>query len=231
MITFNPLKYVVCALILCMCFPIVEVGLILRGIHKGQTITVKVELPQITPLITNANGVLGVIRDASQKQADYYDPKKPGGATQQIDRLIVDAKSLIGRTDLNLNGGPGGVGVLPNVSAALESSTRLTQRATADLDDTTASVQPILLKLSKTTDVLVTDIPPIMSDIKDSTGHMAAASKSGASAMKHVDATTGDFQQVADKFRDDYMKPANRLWLYVKTLLGITANSRQALAK
>jgi len=66
-----------------------------------------------------ANAAFLVFNDAEQKQADFYDPAKNGGATQQIQRILVDAKDLIGRTDKNLNW-PGGA--LPALTTAIDTT-------------------------------------------------------------------------------------------------------------
>jgi hypothetical protein len=78
------------------------------------------------------------INDAAQKEAAYYDPARPGGLPQQIQRTAVDLKRLIGRTDLSLNGRTGSDGLFAHGSQLLESVGQDERRITDGLVKTTA---------------------------------------------------------------------------------------------
>ena len=62
--------------------------------------------------------------------------------------------------------------------------------------------------------------------LKQSIENLQLATAQTDAAMTHLSATSDDIQQVADKFRDDFVKPKNRAWAYVKALLGLGSQSR-----
>lgn len=127
---------------------------------------------QVKQLLTDADETVKVGHDAAQGQADFYNPKKPGGATQQIYRLFKDTKDLIGRTDISVNGGLDFrgqkiAGVLPQLSATLSSTTALAIGATGNINETSARLQPILADLGTGAAAFAKKSPEILQQIDD----------------------------------------------------------------
>jgi hypothetical protein len=83
------------------------------------------------------------INDAADEQKQYF--KK--GSVESL-KVIASAKEILIRTDCNLNGGPGCVGTLPQLTATLKSTQILSDRASESLTQTTAALQPVIVDLA-----------------------------------------------------------------------------------
>lgn len=198
-----------------------------RGIREAR-LALPATQKQISGLLIDAdtavnsvNSDAGVIHDAAQKEAAYYDPARPGGLPQQVQRTVVDLKNLIGRTDTALNGGPTGRGAIAQLNDALASTADLTKHAANDLDGTTAQLQPILADLGTGAAAFAKQTPGILSNLSDTSAQTVIVARNTADGTAHLSATTKDIQDVADSFRNDYLKPRNRIWLYFRTLVGL----------
>ena len=62
--------------------------------------------------------------------------------------------------------------------------------------------------------------------IQESLASLAETSKQSAEAMSHLSAATADVQIVADKFREDFVKPKNRAWAYIKSVLDLGSKAK-----
>jgi hypothetical protein len=192
------LRYLTALLLIAALFPVIEAGILLRRVQRAVPVVmadVSASTNGASDTLARVNSVIVEVHNAAQKEAAYYDPAVPGGPTQQITRLIVDAKSLVGRTDISLNGMGEHPGVLQNLSVAISASAGLTQRAASDLDDTTASVRPILSNLARSSDALATGLPPILSNLQSTSAQTVVISQNTADTTRNIDLTTHDIQQ------------------------------------
>lgn len=186
-------------------------------------------LTHLNGVLENADGAISQIRDTATKEAASYDPKLPGSIPNQVYRLTVDAKHLIGTTDRSINGDNGRGGAIQSVSAglgaALASTQQLEATAATSLSKTSEAIDPILASLASSSDALAKQMPPMLANVLETSRQTAIIAQHSANATAEVDMTAHDVRQVADAFRSDYLQPKNRLWFYFKTLIGIGANA------
>jgi hypothetical protein len=123
----------------------------------------------------------------------------------QLGTLLATANSTLLKQDASLS--------------ALEA------QAGQSIADTQAQLQPSLLSLSQATTTLAKESGPILQSINDSSAQLVLSSQHIASGTNHIDATTKDVQDVADAFRNDYLKPRNRAWAYFKAIIGIAGTA------
>jgi ABC-type transporter Mla subunit MlaD len=138
------------------------------------------------------NSAIGVFHDAEQKQAEFYDPAKPGGFSQQGQRILTSIKGLMVRTDLNLNGRDGNGGVLPQLSAALGNTNQLAQHITAGFDADNARLEPILADLGTGASAFARQTPHILTHIDNSVGQIDLASVHYEKVSENFDGMTTD---------------------------------------
>lgn len=132
------------------------------------------------------------------------------------------AQELLAHTDGSLNGENG---VLPEATAALEHTEAITQTLEVqartnlqDLDDTERSLQAPIYFFNQAGAALADKLPAILSGA-------ATTSANVAGTTGELDATAHDLRQVADAFRSDYLKPKNRLWLYIRAMTGLGSDA------
>lgn len=165
--------------------------------------------------VNNVNSDAGVIHDAAQKEAAYYDPARPGGLPQQVQRTVVDLKNLIGRTDTALNGGPTGRGAIAQLNDALASTADLTKHAANDLDGTTAQLQPILADLGTGAAAFAKQTPGILSNLSDTSAQTVIVARNTADTTVSIDASAHDIQA----FIHRETTPVRGTWNVIKGFL------------
>jgi hypothetical protein len=192
-------------------------------------------IAKLNATLSGVDKMVEVGTDAAQKQADFYDPKKPGGATQQIQRILVDAKKLIGRTDINLNGGLDPItkqrvaGGLPSLAAALESTNALASRAALDIDTTSGRMQPILADLGAGATAFAQKTPEILQHVDDSTAQLVITSQNVAGATDDVHATTHDIAAYVHRETTPIRGTLNLIKSFLVTFAGPAAQVATAV--
>lgn len=192
-------------------FLVVEVGLLARG--------ARADLDRITrdthTAMLKADDVLGRAEtventgiDAAHAEIEYFQKTQ-----EQVYRAIVDAKHLIGTTDLNLNGGPGHPGVLPALARTLDATTTLQTAAVADLATTTRHVNDTIDALRPMIDQGIAATRAASASMADPAIHETFVHL--ASTSGHADKTAADVQQIAD----GWVKPIRGFWNHVRAIV------------
>jgi ABC-type transporter Mla subunit MlaD len=200
-------------------FFLIEAGILIRRVQMavpGVADKLTATQSKLDTTLDDLDSTVKVAHDAAQKEAAYYDPARPGGLPQQVQRTIVDLKKLIGRTDLSLNGRGDGTGVLPALSATLSATSELSRNVSNDLEDTNSEIKPILADLATSSDALAKQTPVILASLSQSSENVVTITSKTAESVEEVRATTHDFRQMADKVREDFLKPVNRIKSYFR---------------
>ena len=213
------LSVIGCITLICIGYAAIEIGWLAEqertvDLASLQT-SINGTLTKFNTTLDNADAAIEVLHDAEQKQADFYDPKKNGGATQQIQRILTDTKMLIGRTDLSLNGGPNGegAGAIPAMAFALRQAGDLSARAGVDLDVTAKTVTDTAISLKPGIDNMVLASKAAADDLADPSIHAILATTAGTSA--NVEMTTHDVAAFAHR----ELAPVKGTWNLIKAFL------------
>ena len=166
------------------------------------------------------------LREASAewKRASAAQAQQATETEKQAAKSLRDLDAMIRRTDGSVNDD-----FLPKASAALQRTSELQQRASDDLDLATQRTLPALDNLGKAT----ASAADLFADphIRESLVRLDEASTGVAISTQQLALATTDVRLIADKFRDDYLKPANRAWAVFKALLGLGSEGRILFAK
>lgn len=225
------------AVTICLCLTLVAI----RAKVKAETVT-SIDGAQINAAISAVKDSVTIFKNAEQEQADDYDPKKPGSIPNQIFRLIEDTKTAVGKTDLNLNGGPDlmhrGVdipGVLPELAKGLASTNQMALDSDASVKTVTGqlvtdlgSLDTSLGNLGTASAAVAAQTPPLLSHLNDAATSSAVATDQMAQATANVNGISKDAKDIADKIHDDFMHPVHRAWYYIRQVLGIASDAGNA---
>jgi hypothetical protein len=166
------------------------------------------------------------LREASAewKKASEAQAQQATETERQAAKSLRDLDAMIQRTDRSVNDE-----LVPRLVAAAEAAGNLTNSAASGLQDTVEGLRPTLGNLARAS----TAAADTLSDphIGNALRNLDATSVAVAGAAHHVEGVTEDMQQVANRFRDDYLKPANRAWATVKAILGLGSQSRILFSK
>jgi archaellum component FlaC len=127
--------------------------------------------------------------------------------------------------------------LLSTADSALETQSKslsdLETQVGTSIESTLAQTSPTLLNLSTASESLSKQLPPILDNLSQTSAQTVTISKNVSTATEEVSLTTHDVREVADAFRNDYLKPRNRIWAEFKALLSIgsAAGSISQLAK
>lgn len=219
------LSVIGCITLICIGYAAIEIGWLAeqeRTVDLASLqMSIQGSLTQFDTTLDNANGAITEVRDMAQKEEAAYDPKKPGSIPNQTYRLIEDTKTLIGHTDASLNGE--GKGAIPALAETLRETGNLSAKAGVDLDVTAKTVSDTAISLRPGIDNLTRASAAAADDLADPS--IPDGLKHADASIANVEVTTNDVKQVADAFRNDYLKPRNRLWLYFKMIIGLGAQA------
>jgi hypothetical protein len=138
-------------------------------------------------------------------------------SNQLLATMNASAKSLDGlirATDKNLN-----EELLPSISEAIQHQDLELTNSQAQLRGNLIAMQKATVRLEST----LTDADQILADptIKVSLDNIEMTSHNVSAGTAELAATATDVRQVADKFRETYLKPVNIWWATLEKILGI----------
>jgi len=147
---------------------------------------------------------------AAQQQSDYWQKTQ-----KQVYEAIVDAKKMIGRTDISLNGRPGyrDEGVLPTMAKTLEATISLQTAAVVDLDSTTKHVNDTIDAYRPMIDNAIRATGAAATAMSDPAIHETMVNL--ASTSGHADKTFADVQHIAD----GWVAPIKGFWNHVRAIV------------
>lgn len=189
----------------------IEAFLLVRNMEK--------ELPHVDQLITDADRTTIIIAgtatniEKSTRQWKDEASSQARAATQATIQLNTDLKSL----DTLLDTANTTLVTQSDSFAALQAQT------SKSINELVTKAGPSLDSLSLSTANLSQSLPPILKNINDASAQTVTIAQNTAQGTAELNATTHDIRQVADAFRNDYLKPRNRLYFYFKELLSIAA--------
>jgi hypothetical protein len=156
-------------------------------------------------------------KDNSQSQAS-----QTTAVLGSAQKTIASLQRLVDNTDAQLNGS-----VLPSLATAVNEQSRTLMETQRNLQSNLAELGQATAQLNKTLedgDALIAD-----QNIKEALAKLATASQNAADATGHLSAIAADGQQVADKFRNDYLKPQKFAWELLKQLAGLGGSTAQMI--
>lgn len=158
------------------------------------------------------------------KKASSAQAQQATETEKQAAKSLRDLDAMILRTDRSVNDE-----LAPKLSAAAEGSVVLLRQATIDLDSTAQRAADSFIAL----DSVLSSAASTVADphIREAIERLDEAAAGVDVSTQHLAGVTKDVQIVADKFKDDYVKPANRAWVVFKALLGLGSESRILFAK
>jgi len=104
-------------------------------------------------------------------------------------------------------------GVLTSLQETEDSSSDFIREQKLTLSTSETALSESATKMGSLSDSLQAQLTPLLSNAVLSSQNLAASTK--------------DVQIVADKFRDDFVKPKNRAWAYLKAVLGLGSQAGQ----
>lgn len=195
--------------------------LVLWDIHKltGKATQAIEDIDRATVIVagaaTNVEKGARAWKENSEAQA-----KSSTEAFQNLNRTAISANNLLTSTNNSLNSR-----LLPSLSQAIEEQNRALLKTQGDLQaslggiaQATAQTQRILADVDR--DITNPSIGITLHNIEDSSNHVSESTA-------HLARITKDGQDVADKFRNDYMKPQKFAWELLKQLIGIGGSMAQ----
>lgn len=158
------------------------------------------------------------------KKASSAQAQQATNTETQAAQSLLDLDAMIRRTNRSVNDE-----LAPKLSAAVDGSVVLIRQATADLDTTTQRAADSFIALDR----VLSSAASTVGDphIREAIERLDEAAAGVDVSTQHLAGVTKDVQIVADKFKDDYVKPANRAWVVFKALLGLGSESRILFAK
>jgi hypothetical protein len=175
-----------------------QVSMTLRGLHASANETA----------LTMKNVREGTLewKKASQAQALYSTE-----AAAQLKRDLVDIDALVKRTDAQLNDG-----VLPDLAHAVT-------HQDAELAATQAQVRITLFNFSRDSSATLAQSKNLLDQLDQDASDPAIHSSLEQIQLvtTNVAGTSKDLKDVADKFRNDYLKPQKFAWELLKSLAGM----------
>lgn len=124
----------------------------------------------------------------------------------QTNQTLVRFQSLVSNMDVSL-------------TTLLSQSTMAIDQQNQSLLETQLQLRKELVEMEKTTIQLQTTLAQANLVLSDPNITTTLASLSDG--VKQLDESATDVRIVADKFRDDFTKPANRAWAAIKAIIGL----------
>jgi hypothetical protein len=191
-----------------------------RGLARDLRVSVRETdyvLANINTTAINAIEASNTAKEAAIEQKKYWSM-----TSLQTYKVITDLKGLIVRTDRSIN-----VELVPKLSADLESSNTLIKESTDNLRNTVIRLEPTLDNLARASG----NAADVMGDprIRETLEHVDETSLALAATANHVEATALDMKQVADKFRETYLKPGSTLLAGLKAIIHLVFELRGAV--
>lgn len=197
------------------------VGLVLCWALGETAYTMHVARAKVLATLTDADRATVIIAGAATdiekgarqwKDASAEQTKQTTLAMSRVSAAAEGLSSLVSHTDSSLNSV-----LLPTLTDSIKSQN-------AALLSTEDSLQQNLLQTRSAGEQLQATLATADKVLGDP--RIPESLQNIADGTKHLSASTADVQQVADKFRDDFVKPKNRAWAYVKALLGLGSQGR-----
>lgn len=109
-------------------------------------------------------------------------------------------------------------------NADIDQQSRSLLETQKNLRENLSQMQQATIQLQAT----LADADRVIADpsIKVSLDNIAASSQNAATATANLATTTKDVEVVAQKFKDDFVKPKNRALAYLKAILGLGSEGR-----
>jgi hypothetical protein len=185
--------------------------------------------PKLEVTITNidratiaAGAAAGNLEKASRSwQAASESQSKLSTAVLASTReTLASLQTLARRTDASLNDSvlPVLAGAVAHQDQALLESQKQLQQNLSQMGQATAEAQKVLADA---------DVQISNPAIKESLDGLAEASKQLNASMEQATAIATDGRQVADKFRETYLKPQKFAWQLLKELIGLGGSMAQ----
>jgi hypothetical protein len=151
---------------------------------------------------------------ASQAQA-----QESTAILQESRSTLAAVRQAVTNLDTSLNGS-----VLPSITKTVNEQSASLLATQEELRKNLAAMQAATTQLQKT----LADADKTIADpqIEVTLQNLADTSAQVKFSMEHLNGATSDVQQVADKFRDDFVKPKNRALAYLKAVLGLGSQGR-----
>jgi methyl-accepting chemotaxis protein len=174
--------------------------------------------------VKNVSGAVDKAMAAETKRID--------ASTLEFQKTEAASRLLIVRTNASINGSPDVRGLLPELTKVVASGDVLVRQAGDDLQRVSDRLTPILSSAGRAADSAAVALgnPAIQHSLE----HLDEATASVAASAQHIDTGTAsmaaiakDGQDVADKFRNDYMKPQKFAWQLLKELVGLGGSFAQ----
>jgi hypothetical protein len=189
------------------------VGWFLWGVH----LTVETTLRDFHATVLEAGLTLKNLREASLawEQSSKEQSANTTRAISHVDAAVVQLSSFISRTDSSIN-----VNVLPALTQMLN-----------DQNVALLTAQSALRADLERANIVLADADAQISDpaIKQSLQNLAEGTKQLADSSVQMTAIATDGRQVADKFRETYLKPRNVALSILKTLIGLGGSMAQMI--
>ena len=198
------------AVVALIAFPAIEGGLLLRDADRKIK---AVDVVALNQTIQHLDAVTAKVSAAADEQTTYW-------ATEQREttKVIAGLKEVIVRTDCSLNGGPGCVGALPQLSATLAQIQSATAETSTNLNTSLVTankqleqLQPILADMQATSDALAKQTPAILSNTADTSVQLKQVAQ-------NANAVTQDSKKIADHYTQIILHPAHSIWHALKSV-------------
>jgi len=174
-------------------------------------------------VIIAAGAATNVELGARQWKAQSESQAKSSTETfQNLSAAASSLNSLISSTNKNLN-----LTLLPSLSKAISDQNTALLTSEKDLQDNLAAIGQVTVGAQQT----IADADKAITDpaIKVSLSNLAEATKQLDIGMEQTTAIAADGRQVADKFRETYLKPQKFAWELLKQLVGLGGSMAQMI--
>lgn len=184
--------------------------------------------PKLEVTITNIDRTVIIVGAASGdvekgarawKAASDAQAQQSTAVLESSHRALIAFQNFVVHTDATIN-----TSLLPSIQTQLETQSR-------SLSETQEQLRKELLAMADATQQLqktLGDADKVIADpqIPVTLQHLADTSAQTEQSMENLRGATLDVKLVADKFRDDFVKPKNRAWAYLKAVLGLGSEAR-----
>jgi len=224
MMTRNRLKHVLAilqAIALLLLIAVLGAVLILINALRPKAVQALTDLDRTTVIVA---GAATNIEKASRawEQASKDQSAQTTKAMQRVSAAAGGLSSFISRTDTSVN-----VLLFPAVTEAIRQQNAALLTSQAALQANLAEMQKATQKLQQT----LVDADKVIADpnLAEASKNLADASQEAAGTLVEAHASVTDVRQVADKFRETYLKPQNVAWAILKQLIGIGGSMAQMI--
>ena len=130
---------------------------------------------------------------------------------RELNKTLAKANDLVGHADVVLVGPDGRSGLAKSLNDSIEESTTLQKTAAKDLDDSFKAIDPALRDFTTSAAALSVNIPPIMSNLVDTTKNAGVSSANLAATTGAAQLTMLDIQKGVRYELEELEKPVKKV--------------------